>query len=87
MSTLEKALTLMKTMPEHKIKTIYAFIRFMDSETEEPEEMTKLSQPEKKAKVQSMIGMAHKYANPALIEQEDGAFERAMAEKHASDRY
>lgn len=82
MSTLEKAVGLMASMPEHKIETIYAFIRFMDSEPDK----TDIYLPPKKADVQSMIGIAQEYANPALKEQEEGAFERAMAEKHAADR-
>ncbi len=83
MSTFEKAVTLMENMPEYKLETIYAFIRFMDSE---PEEIDESRQSKKKARVLSLAGMAHEYANPALIEQEEGAFERAMAEKHAIDR-
>lgn len=53
----------------------------------EPEQEPVPQQSEKRAKVLSLAGMAHEYANPALIEQEDGAFERAMAEKHALDRH
>ncbi len=33
-------------------------------------------------KARSARGVAKKYANPNLIPQEEGAFERAMAEKH-----
>ena len=33
------------------------------------------------------FGVAHEYANPELIEQKKGAFERAMLKKHALDRY
>ena len=33
-------------------------------------------------KTKSARGIAHKYANPELIPMEEGAFERAMAEKH-----
>ena len=72
MSTLEKTIDLLETMPEDKIETVYAFIRFIDSDTYEPP-----SKPaaKKKETIQSMLGIAHEYANPALIEQEDGAFE------------
>ena len=83
MSTLEKAMDLLQTMPEQKIKIIYAFIRFMDTE---PEETAAMQQLEKRAAVQSMLGMAHEYANPALIPLEKEAFANAMAEKHALDR-
>lgn len=37
--------------------------------------------------IQSMLGIAHEYANPTLIEQEEGAFEHAIAEKYAADRH
>lgn len=30
-------------------------------------------------------GIAAKYANPALIDQEEGAFARAMVQKHGAD--
>jgi len=61
MSTLEKAVTLMKNMPERKIETIYAFIRFMDTE---PEEADVVQHPEKKTATTSAFGIAHEYANP-----------------------
>ena len=84
MSTLEKSIGLLETMPDNKIETVYAFVRFIDSDTYE-------SSPEpavtKKETIQSMLGIAHEYANTALIEQEEGAFERAIAEKYAANRY
>lgn len=84
MSTLEKTIGLLETMPDDKIETVYAFVRFIDSDAYETpsEPMSK-----KMEDVQSMLGIAHEYANPALIEQEEGAFERAIAEKYATDRY
>ena len=84
MSTLEKTIGLLKTMPDNKLETVYAFVRFIDSDTyESPSEPTIT----KKETIQSMLGIAHEYANPALIEQEEGAFERAIAEKYATDRH
>lgn len=84
MSTLEKTIDLLENMPDNKIEAVYAFVRFIDSDTYEmPSEPTSV----KKEDVRAMIGIAHEYANPALIEQEEGAFERAMVEKHAIDRY
>lgn len=84
MSILEKAIDLLETMPDNKLETIYAFVRFIDSNTYE-------SSPELSATkiktIQPMLGAAHEYANPALIEQEEGAFERAIAEKYTTDRY
>ncbi len=82
MSTLEKAVGLMKNMPESKIETIYAFIRFINSEQDEIAPENHLP---KLATVKSFIGIAQEYANPAFIDQEEGAFERAMAEKHATN--
>lgn len=84
MSTLEKTIGLLETMPDDKIETVYAFVRFIDSNTHEsPSGLT----AKKTEMIQSMLGIAHEYANPALIEQEEGAFERAVAEKYAVDRY
>ena len=36
MSTLEKTIGLLETMPNDKIETVYAFVRFIDSDTYEP---------------------------------------------------
>ena len=84
MSILEKTIGLLETMPDDKIETVYAFVRFIDSDTyESPSELTST----KKETIQSMLGIAHEYANPALAELEEGAFERAIAEKYATDRY
>ena len=41
-----------------------------------------LAQQGRRAEPSAAFGIAHKYANPALIEKEGGAFERAMVEKH-----
>lgn len=70
MSILEKTICLLETMPNDKIETVYAFVRFIQSDTYE-----KSSDPisTKRKQVQSMLGIAHEYANPALIEQEEGA--------------
>jgi hypothetical protein len=84
MSILEKTISILETMPNDKIETVYAFVRFIDSDTyESPSE----SVPEKTETIQSMLGIAHEYANPDLIKQEEGAFERAIAEKYAANRY
>ena len=84
MSTLEKTIGLLETMPDDKIETVYAFVRFIDSDTyESPSEPA----AKKAETIQSMLGIAHEYANPALIEQEEGAFERAIAKKYETDRY
>lgn len=84
MSILEKTIDLLETMPDDKIETVYAFVRFIDSDTYESS-----SEPAapKTETIHSMFGIAHEYSNPTLIEQEAGAFERAIAEKYATDRY
>lgn len=84
MSTLEKTIGLLEVMPDDKIETIYAFVRFISSDTYET---SFKSTNAKKETIQSMLGIAHEYANPALIEQENGAFERAIVEKYAVNRY
>ena len=84
MSTLEKTIGLLENMSDDKIETVYAFVRFIDSDTYKlPSEPATA----KAGKIQSMLGIAHEYANPTLMEQEEGAFERAIAEKYAANRY
>ena len=79
MSILEKTIGLLETLPSDKIEKVYAFVRFIDSDTyESSSELTDA----KMEAIQSMLGIAHEYANPALMEQEEGAFERAIAEKY-----
>ncbi len=73
MSTLEKAMNLLQEMPEQAIETVYAFMK------------TILDQQNRSVPSSTAFGIAHKYANPALMEQERGAFERAMVEKHEVD--
>lgn len=70
MSTLEKAIILLHQMPEQSVETVYQFMQSMQAEN-----IT--------SKDNSAFGIAHKYANPALIEKEKEAFENAMVQKHA----
>ncbi len=69
MSTLEKAMNLLQEMPEQALERVYAFMQMVSAQ----------QQPTPPS---SAFGIAHKYADPALIAQEGGAFELAMAEKH-----
>jgi O-succinylbenzoate synthase len=73
MSTLEMAINLLQEMPEQAVETVYAFMQSM------------LVQQNRRTKPSVAFGIAHKYANPALIEKEKGAFERAMVKKHEID--
>lgn len=73
MSTREKAMNLLQEMPEQTIEAVYAFMQFV------------LTRQERRGAPASAFGIAHKYANPALIEREGGAFERAMVKKHEAD--
>jgi len=70
MSTLEMAINLLREMPEQTVETVYAFMQSV------------LAQQDRRANPASAFGIAHKYADPMLIETERGAFERAMVEKH-----
>lgn len=79
MSTLEKAMNLLQTMPEQKIEAVYTYMRFVNTLVED-EGIGK-----KKKKAESIAGIAHQYANPDLIPLEKEAFANAMAEKHAID--
>lgn len=78
MSTLEKAMNLLQTMPENKLEAIYMYMRFVSAQTDEP------TVPGVKS-ARSIVGIAHEYANPELIPLEKEAFANAMAEKHAID--
>lgn len=73
MSTREKAMNLLQEMPEQAIEAVYAFMQSV------------LTQQSRRAEVSGAFGIAHKYADPALIESERRAFERAMVEKHKAD--
>jgi len=73
MSTLEKAMILLQEMPSQAVETVYTFMQFVQE------------QQSRQAEPPAAFGIAHKYANPALIEKEKGAFESAMAEKHELD--
>ena len=84
MSTLERTIDLLETLPENKIEAVYAFVRFINSDTYETPSVSKTTKIED---IHSMLGIAHEYANPALMEQEEGAFERAIVEKYATHRY
>jgi len=69
MSTREKAMNLLQEMPESSLETVYEFMQFI------------FARQDHRAVTASAFGIAHKYANPALIEEEEGAFERAMVQK------
>lgn len=78
MSTLEKAINLLQTMPENKVEAIYMYMRFVNAQNETSE--TKTVKPKS---ARSIVGIAHEYANPDLISLEREAFADAMVEKHA----
>lgn len=75
MSTLEKAINLLQTMPQHKLEAVYTYMQFVNTLAENEETVTKKS-------ANSIVGIAHQYANPDLIPLEKEAFANAMAEKH-----
>ncbi len=77
MSTLEKAINLLQTMPEQKIEAVYTYMRFVSTLVENEKIATK------KKNASSIAGIARQYANPDLIPLEKEAFADAMAEKHA----
>lgn len=79
MSTLEKTMDLLQTISEDRLESVYTFLQFIKFQEEEQ----KVS--ENKNGKTSAFGIAHEYANPALIPLEKEAFANAMAEKHAID--
>lgn len=80
MSTLEKAMELLQTMPEQKVEAIYTYMCFVNTQMD-----TEESTPKKK-NAKTIVGIAQKYANRDLIPLEKEAFANAMAEKHAINR-
>jgi hypothetical protein len=84
MSTLEKVMSLLQDMPEQQLETVYTFTQLMTMN----QTIHLTIQPEyhEPVKNETAFGIAHKYANPNLIEKEEGVFEDAMAKKHAINR-
>ncbi len=78
MSTLEKAIDLLQTMPENKLEAVYTYMCFINTQME----AEKAAAGTKKS-ASSIVGIAQQYANPDLIPLEKEAFANAMAEKHA----
>ena len=74
MSTLEKAMSLLQELPEQKVETVYTFIQFIIA-----------NDAADTANRTSAFGIAHKYANPDLIDKEKEAFSNAMFKKHVLD--
>lgn len=66
-------MNLLQEMPERTLEEVYAFMQ------------STLARQNRRAEPSTAFGIAHKYANPALMERERGAFERAMVEKHEAD--
>lgn len=79
MSTLEKAMELLQTIPENKLESVYTFLQFIKFQE------TGQKTPKIRNGKTSAFGIAHEYANPDLIPLEKEAFAKAMAEKHAID--
>lgn len=79
MSTLEKAMDLLQTIPENKLEYVYTFLQFIKFQEAEQET------PADRNGKTSAFGIAHEYANPKLIPLEKEAFANAMAKKHAID--
>ena len=73
MSTLEKAMNLLQTIPENKLDTVYTFLQFIKFQNDLGDKHNQNT---------SAFGITHQYANPKLIPLEEKAFADAMAEKH-----
>ena len=76
MSTLEKAIGLLREMPENKLEAVYMYIRFVDSQSDGNETI-----PAPNKSIDYLMGIAHEYANPSLVKKEADAFENAVIEK------
>ncbi len=70
-------------MPEQTLESLYDFICSIWIRQDNNSKQSKdIFIPDTKD-VDSIIGIAHEYANPELISLEKEAFTNAMAEKHA----
>ncbi len=81
MSTLEKTIELLQSIPEDRLDTVYTFLQFIKFQESQ---QAVISNDAKNGNT-SAFGIAHEYANPALMPLEKEAFANAMAEKHAID--
>lgn len=70
MSTLDKTINLLHELPEQKLETVYAFVRFIQSDISADIPASS-----------SAFGMASKYANPEFISKEKETFSNAMVRK------
>ena len=80
MSTLEKAIGLLQEMPENKLEAVYMYIRFVNSQSDGDENISAANKS-----ADSLMGIAHEYAPPSLMEKETDAFENAVIEKFAHE--
>lgn len=80
MPTLEKNMELLQTIPENQLESVYTFLQFIKFKESQQESTKKNNNGNTSA-----FGIAHKYANPDLIQLEKEAFANAMAEKHVID--
>jgi len=51
-------------MPENKLEAVYMYIRFVDSQIDNNEGI-----PSPNKNIDSLMGVAHEYATPALMEK------------------
>ena len=78
MSTLEKAIEILKEMPKNKLEAVYMYIRFVDSQSDSNEAI-----PAPAKGTDSLMGIAHEYASPSFAEKETDIFENAVVKKFA----
>ncbi|MCM1124584.1 MAG: hypothetical protein NC416_18570 [Eubacterium sp.] len=76
MSTLEKAIGLLREMPENKLEAVYMYIRFVDSQTDNNEGTSS-------SNIDSLEETSHKHENPTLAQKEMDAVENTVTEKHS----
>ncbi len=70
MSTLEKAIGLLRKMPENKLESVYMYIRFVDSQTDGNEVI-----PASDKNIDSPMGIAHE----STLEERQRGFQSLMS--------
>lgn len=79
MSTLEKAIGLLKEMPENKLEAVYMYIRFVDSQTDGSEGF-----PASNRSSDTFMGTTQEYTNPesspeSALEKRQRGFQGLMS--------
>jgi len=69
-------------LPEKYVARVFDFVEYLRQETQKEDPHSGSGSPAKPVK-HSAFGRLKAYANPSLMQEEEGAWEKAAAEKYA----